>query len=125
MATKKETVKKDVAKQPTKKKADEAVKQSACTLSTLTTDIATEVNLTKADVDAVLRSFIKNVSKAASEGKRVEVGVRSGVLFSGERVSRAARKGRNPQTGATIDIPAKDVYVLHAGSKITTIHEGM
>ena len=124
MATKKEAVKKNEAKKTTAKKA-ESVKQAACTLSTLTTDIATEVNLTKADVDVVLRSFIKNVSKAASEGKRVEVAVRSGVLFSGERVSRAARKGRNPQTGATIDIPAKDVYVIRAGSKITTIHEGM
>ena len=35
-----------------------------------------------------------------------------------ERTSRAARTGRNPQTGATIEIPAGHSVKISAGSKL-------
>jgi DNA-binding protein HU-beta len=35
-----------------------------------------------------------------------------------ERTERAARKGRNPQTGAEIEIPAGYSVKLSAGSKL-------
>jgi DNA-binding protein HU-beta len=35
-----------------------------------------------------------------------------------ERTSRAARTGRNPQTGASIEIPAGHSVKISAGSKL-------
>ena len=70
------------------------------------------------------------VSKAAA-GKALDAMMKSitGELMTGGRVSlvgfgsfsvsqRAARDGRNPQTGATIKIPARKVIKFKAGSEL-------
>ena len=70
------------------------------------------------------------ISKAAA-GKALDAMMKSitGELMTGGRVSlvgfgsfsvaaRAARDGRNPQTGATIKIPARKVIKFKAGSEL-------
>jgi len=70
------------------------------------------------------------ISKAAA-GKALDAMMKSitGELMTGGRVSlvgfgsfsisaRAARDGRNPQTGATIKIPARKVVKFKAGSEL-------
>ncbi len=60
-------------------------------------------------------SFVGNVEGALKKGKRVSL-----VGFGSFSVSkRAAREGRNPQTGATIKIKAKNVVKFKAGSDLT------
>ncbi|WKX02620.1 HU family DNA-binding protein [Candidatus Mycoplasma mahonii] len=66
--------------------------------------IANETGLTKADAERALNAFIKVVTEEVKKGNKVAV---SG-LGSFERVARAARKGINPATGASINIKAKN-----------------
>ena len=76
--------------------------------------IASEANLTKADAKRALDAFVKTTTGALKKGDRVAL-----VGFGSFSVSqRAARDGRNPQTGATIKIPARKVIKFKAGSEL-------
>lgn len=76
--------------------------------------IASEANMTKADAKKALDAFIKTTSKSLKKGKRISL-----VGFGSFSVSkRAARKGRNPQTGKEIQIPAKKVVKFKPGSDL-------
>ena len=61
-----------------------------------------ETNLTKKDVESVLNSFVNQVSNALSKKDKVQL-VGFGTF---ETRKRAARKGKNPQTGEELVIPA-------------------
>ncbi|GAA4369394.1 HU family DNA-binding protein [Paeniglutamicibacter cryotolerans] len=61
-------------------------------------------------LDAVFEVFVSQIS----QGEKVSI---PGWLAV-ERTDRAARTGRNPQTGATIQIPAGHSVKLTAGSKL-------
>ncbi|WP_309080913.1 HU family DNA-binding protein [Zhihengliuella sp.] len=61
-------------------------------------------------LDAVFDVFVEQVGK----GEKVSI---PGWLAV-ERTDRAARTGRNPQTGAAIEIPAGHSVKLTAGSKL-------
>ena len=76
--------------------------------------IAADASLTKADAKRALDAFVGATSKALKKGDRVAL-----VGFGSFSVSkRAARTGRNPQTGKAIKIPAKTVAKFKAGSKL-------
>lgn len=64
--------------------------------------IAEEKNLLKKDVEKVLDGFFETL-EAMKKGEKF--GVRNVGVF--EKKERAARTGRNPKTGETIQIPAK------------------
>ena len=77
--------------------------------------IASEAKLTKADAKKALEAFVTATSKAISKGDRVAL-----VGFGSFSVSkRAARKGRNPQNGKEIKIPAKKVVKFRAGADLS------
>ena len=60
-------------------------------------------------------SFLGNIEKSLKGGDRVSL-----VGFGSWSVSkRAAREGRNPQTGKTIQIAAKNVVKFKAGSDLS------
>ncbi len=61
-----------------------------------------------------LDSFTDRVSATLASGGRVSL-VGFGTFSTSER---SAREGRNPQTGATIQIPAKTVAKFKAGSEL-------
>lgn len=70
--------------------------------SELVAQMADQCGLTKTDTEAALNAFLEVVQQNVAEGKKVSlVGFGSFVLKE-----RAARKGRNPQTGEELDIPA-------------------
>ena len=76
--------------------------------------IAKESKLTKADSERALNAFISATSKALKKGDRVSL-----VGFgSWSVVKRAARTGRNPQTGKAIKIAAKKVAKWKAGADL-------
>lgn len=76
--------------------------------------MAAESGLTKADSKKALDAFISSTSKSLQEGERVAL-----VGFGSFSVSeRAARKGRNPQTGKEINIAAKKVVKFKPGAEL-------
>lgn len=76
--------------------------------------IAAETGLTKVNSKKALEAFINATSQALAKGDRVAlVGFGS---FS--VVKRAARKGRNPQTGKEINIKAKSVVKFKPGAEL-------
>ena len=77
--------------------------------------MATEAGITKADAKRALDAFVGATHKALKQGERVAL-----VGFGSFSVAkRAARKGRNPQTGKEIKIAAKKVVKFKAGSELT------
>ena len=76
--------------------------------------IASESNLTKADARRALDAFIDSTTKALKKGDKVAL-VGFGTWGV---VKRAARTGRNPQTGKTINIKAKKVVKFKAGAEL-------
>jgi DNA-binding protein HU-beta len=76
--------------------------------------MAVGAELTKADAKKALDAFIDATTKALKEGDRVAL-----VGFGSFSISkRAARKGRNPQTGKEISIAAKKVVKFKPGSEL-------
>jgi len=76
--------------------------------------MAAEAGLTKADAKKALDAFIKSTSEALGKGDRVAL-----VGFGSFSVAtRAARTGRNPQTGQELKIAAKKVVKFKAGSEL-------
>ncbi|HKL03613.1 MAG TPA: HU family DNA-binding protein, partial [Cryomorphaceae bacterium] len=74
--------------------------------------MASDAGLSKADSKKALDAFINTTTKALKKGDRVAL-----VGFGSFSVShRAARKGRNPQTGKEINIKAKKVVKFKAGA---------
>ena len=77
--------------------------------------MSNNAKISKADAKRALDSFLDSTSKALRKGDRVAL-----VGFGSFSVSRrAARKGRNPQTGKEIEIPAKKVVKFKPGSELS------
>ena len=77
--------------------------------------MAAEAKMTKVDTKKALEAFISTVSKSLKKGDRVAL-----VGFGSFSVNkRAARKGRNPQTGKEIKIAAKKVVKFKAGAELS------
>ncbi len=78
--------------------------------------IASSAKISKADAKKALDGFIESTTKALKKGDRVAL-----VGFGSFSVTkRAARKGRNPQTGKEITIKAKNVVRFKAGAELST-----
>jgi DNA-binding protein HU-beta len=75
--------------------------------------LAGEVKVTKVTAKAAIDCFMDVVKKTLKKGDKVGL-----VGFGTFSVSkRKARKGRNPQTGKEINIPAKKVVKFKAGKE--------
>ena len=80
----------------------------------LVSAIAEKAGLTKADAEKALNGFMDSITTALKKGDKVTL-----VGFGTFSVAkRAARQGRNPQTGKTMKIAAKTVAKFKAGSKL-------
>lgn len=82
--------------------------------------MAEEADITKVAAKAALDTFLSSVTKTLKKGGRVSL-----VGFGTFSVSkRGARQGRNPQTGATINIPARKVARFKAGKGLSDTVNG-
>lgn len=78
--------------------------------------ISSEAKITKADASRALEAFMNATTKSLKKGERVAL-----VGFGTFTVSkRAARNGRNPQTGKPIKIAARKVAKFKAGLELST-----
>ncbi len=76
--------------------------------------MAGKSGLSKADAKKALDAFISVTGEALKANDRISL-----VGFGSFSISeRAARTGRNPQTGAEIQIAAKKVIKFKAGSEL-------
>ena len=82
--------------------------------SQLIDKIAAGADISKAAAGRALDAFIDAVGEALKEGDQVAL-VGFGTFAVRER---AARSGRNPQTGATIEIAAGKVPAFKAGKAL-------
>jgi DNA-binding protein HU-beta len=82
--------------------------------SELVAEVAEKAGTTNAAVNGVLDAMFQVFEESVSAGEKITI---PGWLAV-ERTDRAARTGRNPQTGETIEIPAGHGVKLTAGSKL-------
>ena len=76
--------------------------------------VAKKTQLTKKDVSATVESLFETIQEALKAGEKVQV-----IGFGNFEVrERAARKGRNPQTGKEIKIKASKVPAFKAGKAL-------
>lgn len=76
--------------------------------------VAEKTNLTKKDVTAAVEALFETIEETLASGDKVQV-----IGFGTFEVrDRAARKGRNPQTGEEIQIPASKVPGFKAGKAL-------
>jgi len=80
----------------------------------LVTALATRAGVSNTEADKVLGALQDVLVEQVTEGEKVQI---TGFL-SVERVERGARTGRNPSTGAEIQIPAGYGVKITAGSAL-------
>lgn len=79
--------------------------------------IAAKAGLTKKDAGVVLDAVLDSITGALKSGDKVQL-----IGFGTFEVrKRAARMGKNPQTGADVKIPATKVPVFKAGKALKDI----
>jgi DNA-binding protein HU-beta len=84
------------------------------TKADLVNAMAEKAGLSKTDAEKALKAFSDAVTDALKAGEKVAL-----VGFGTFSVSsRAARTGKNPQTGAKIDIPAAKTPKFKAGKAL-------
>jgi len=80
----------------------------------LVAQVASKANMTKKDVEKVLNTLFATIEEALKDGSKVQL-----VGFGTFEVrERQARKGRNPQTGEEIEIPATRIPAFRAGKAL-------
>jgi len=82
--------------------------------------VAEGSDLSKADAEKALSSITDVIKEALQSGDKVTL-VGFGTFSA---ANRAARTGRNPQTGAEIKIPAKNVVKFKAGKGLVDALNG-
>jgi DNA-binding protein HU-beta len=77
-------------------------------------NVATKTGLTKKDATAAVDAVFSSIQSTLAKGEKVQL-----IGFGNFEVrQRAARKGRNPQTGAEIEIPASTVPAFKPGKAL-------
>ena len=76
--------------------------------------VADKAELTKKDAEKAVKAFVDVVTEELKKGEEVQV-----VGFGTFKVAeRAAREGRNPQTGASMQIKASKTPKFKAGKAL-------
>ena len=81
----------------------------------LVNSISQKTGLTKTKTNEVIDAFVESVTESLKDGNKVTL-VNFGTFNTSKR---DARKGRNPKTGETIEIPAKRVSRFKVGTGLS------
>ena len=80
----------------------------------LVSEVAAKTDLTKKEVAAAVDAIFNSIQEDLAKGEKVQL-----IGFGTFEVRhRAARNGRNPQTGAEIEIPASKVPAFKPGKAL-------
>ncbi len=89
------------------------------TKADLVEQIAAKVNLTKKETEVVIDTIFEGIAKALASSDDGKVELRG---FGSFRIRhRGARQGRNPQSGATVSVPAKKVPYFKPGKELKAL----
>ena len=84
------------------------------TKAELVEDVARAAELTKKDAERLVEIVFESIIETLNQGEKIELRG-----FGSFRVrERGARRGRNPKTGAPVDIPAKRVPYFKPGKEL-------
>ena len=87
------------------------------TRAELVEQVAEAADLTKKDADLVLETVLGNIVDALRRGEKVELRG-----FGSFRLRhRDARRGRNPKSGARVDVPPKLVPYFKPGKQLKAL----
>ena len=82
--------------------------------SELTKEVSAKTDLKQKDAEKVIDALIESIKDNLAKGEKVQI-----IGFGSFEVrNRAARKGRNPQTGKTLTIPATKVPAFKPGKAL-------
>ncbi len=81
----------------------------------LVNSLSTKTGLTKTKSNEVVDAIVSTITEALQNGEKVTL-VGFGTFTTSKK---EARKGRNPKTGETLEIPAKTVAKFKAGTELT------
>ena len=81
----------------------------------LVNSLSTKTGLTKTKSNEVVDSIVSTITESLRNGEKVTL-VGFGTFTTSKK---EARKGRNPKTGETLEIPAKTVAKFKAVSELT------
>lgn len=83
--------------------------------------ISERSGVSKSDVEMTLKGFEEVVQQVVAKGDD-KVTIPGFISF--EQTDRAARAGRNPQTGETIQVPASKAVKVSAGTRLKNVAKG-
>ena len=81
--------------------------------SSLIEAVAAKAQVSKAEAAKVIDAALEAAVEAVKKGDNVQIVGYASI----KAVNKAARKAKNPATGAIINIPAKKVVKINAGAK--------
>ena len=84
------------------------------TKAELVEKVSDKIHLTKKQTELIVNTVFQSITDSLSDGKKVELRG-----FGSFRIrERNARVGRNPKSGAQVDVPAKRVPFFKAGKDL-------
>ncbi len=84
------------------------------TKADLVNEVARVVDLTKKDSEVIVDEVLRSLVEALNRGEKIELRG-----FGSFRVrQRSSRRGRNPKTGESVDIPAKRIPYFKPGKEL-------
>ena len=87
------------------------------TKADLVEQVANEAEMTKKDAEQLVEIIFDSIVGALNKGEKIELRG-----FGSFRVrQRDSRKGRNPKTGAAVNIPAKKVAYFKPGKELKEV----
>ena len=81
----------------------------------LVNSISEKTGLTKSKTSEVVDAFVSSITESLKNAEKVTL-VGFGTFAT---IKKEARKGRNPKTGESIEIPSKTVAKFKAGSELS------
>jgi DNA-binding protein HU-beta len=76
--------------------------------------IAKDAKFSKTDIEKFFGAMVAVITKHLKKGDKISIPG----FMSLAKVKRAARTGRNPQTGKELKIPAKNIVKVKAGKTL-------
>lgn len=76
--------------------------------------IAGKTGMAKTQVDEVIKAMTETIESEVATGDKISIPG----FISFQKVRRAARTGRNPRTGETINIPESATVKVTAGARL-------
>lgn len=79
--------------------------------------VAAEGKITKADADRLVKVVLGSMTDSLTNGEKITIPG----FGTFEVRERAAKQGRNPQTGATVEIPARKAVAFKPGKTLKDV----